>query len=187
MLPYSVFDIETTGLGEMAHILCVSIGECVWKNDKMSLKKRSYMLNDYPGENLYDDSVLLASVIPDLERFICVVGWYSKGFDAKFIQRRLLYHQMRKWSPNTHLDLYYVYRNQFKTGEMSCRLAAAGEFLELDTPKMIVERKIWKAAWYGDKKAMKTIKDRCESDLDLTGNVFERIHNYIRPAHYRVA
>jgi hypothetical protein len=92
---------------------------------------------------------------------------------------------MPDWQPNLHVDLYFIYSHNFKTGHMSCRLAAASEFLNLDEPKMIINRKTWKSSWYGEQAAMAKIKKRCESDVKITGEVFGILLPYLKSTSFK--
>jgi len=183
--PFCIFDIETTRLDDFGHMLAATIGEINYDSTGMKCVPTTLLLNDFPGETLYDDKWLVQATVKELEKYNCVVGWYSKGFDAKFIRRRLLHHRLPDWTPQLHLDLYYMYKCNFKTGEMSCRLAAASEFLELPEPKMTVDRKTWKGAWYGETEAMEKIRKRCESDVQITAAAFQILLPFAKPTSFK--
>ena len=182
MRPFAVFDIETTALDDFGHLLAVTVAEVGCVDE---VKPKTFTLADYPGTTLYDDRNLLIAALKELDNYACLVGWYSKGFDAKFLRRRALAHKLRPWAPQLHLDLYYTYKCNFKTGYMSCRLAAASEFLELPEPKMVITRKIWKGAWYGEGDAMEKIKARCESDVKITAQVFDILLPYVKSTSFK--
>ena len=173
------WDIEATGLrGDYNSILCVSF---------KPYGKKPYTLSvDRPGK----DGKLVKLVKAELEKYDCWVGYYSKGFDIKMVNTRLLQHRLDPVIPKPHIDMYYVLKYHLNTsrrsqGHLLTRLqeeatpdeaGAVGEIAE----KMSVSAEVWNMILQDPQKHMPKMRRRCESDAAGLEALYRRTNHLIR-------
>jgi uncharacterized protein YprB with RNaseH-like and TPR domain len=160
-------DIEATGLrGDYNSVLVVSI------------KPYHETAYSFCVKQAGNDKKLVREVKEALEQYDCWATYYGKGFDLPMLNTRLLRWGIDPISSRHHLDLYYIGKAHLLTARRS-----QGHLLEwLETPqkKMSVGADVWNQILYDYDKAMKTMIERCESDVAGLENLYDRIKHLIR-------
>ena len=160
-------DIEATGLkGDYNSIICVAFKPIGQLPYTLHVKR--------PG----DDKKLVEQVKDRLERYLCWVTYYGKGFDIKDINTRLFYHGMLPVEPRHHLDLYW----QLKTHLLMSR-RSQGHYLQwLGTPdqKMGVSAEVWNKVLASPKTELPHLIERCESDVCGLEALYRRTRHLIK-------
>lgn len=98
--------------------------------------------------------------------------YYGTRFDQKFIQARLLYHNLGVLPPIPHVDLYDQAR---KLALHSRRLGNLGEFLSLRGEKTVLSGPVWIRAVAGDRDAMEYVREHCLRDVLLLEEAYLRL------------
>lgn len=161
------FDIEATGLrGDYNSILCVSIKPYDGNVVTYQIKQ--------PG----NDRKLVREVSDALAEFDCWAGYYSKGFDKKMLNTRLLKWGLPPLPPRHHIDLYF----QLKEKTLTARKSQGHLLSWLGTPeqKMSVGASVWNDVLYKTEEAMKTMVERCESDVIGLEGLYKRTRHLFR-------
>ena len=164
----AVWDIETSNLkADFAVLLCAGI---------KPVGKEPIML--YRGRSGINDKKLAYSIKIELEKYDILVGYYTLGFDLKFLNIPLLYWGYEPLRPKFHIDVYRIARQLFNISNR--RLATVAHFLKIEG-KDHVEGELWmKAALEGDKEAIMRIIDHCKRDTEVLEKVFNRIKGTLR-------
>jgi uncharacterized protein YprB with RNaseH-like and TPR domain len=163
----AMVDIEATGLkGDYNSIICVAFKAIGQPAYTFSVKR--------PG----DDKKLVAAVKDQLERYLCWVTYYGKGFDMKDINTRLFYHGMLPVEPRHHIDLYW----QLKTHLLMSRRSQAHYLRWIDSPeqKMGVSPEAWNKVLADPKRELPLLQARCESDVVGLEQLYTRTRHLIR-------
>ena len=71
-----------------------------------------------------------------------------------------------------HIDPIWFYRGWRGVGVRSSKMKVVAEWLGLDEQKMQVPADVWGAARHGDKAALDIVVDRCESDVNITMDIY---------------
>jgi len=164
---FCVWDIETTGLkGDFGRLLCCSFLTLPDNN------LVTYKWTDY-SDSYEDDGKLAAAIRDKIEESDFSVGYFSKGFDFGFLQARLADAGERLLERHLHIDPIWYFRGWrgLKIGSSSMKNVA--DFLGLDEQKMDVPKSVWISANAGNKKALETLVDRCESDVRVTAKIMK--------------
>lgn len=161
------FDIEATGLrGDYNSVLVVSIKP--YGQDAYSFYVKQ------PG----NDQKVVNEAKEALEQYDCICGYYSKGFDIKMLNTRLLKWGRDRIAPLFHIDMYYSLKSNLLTARRS-----QGHLLSwLATPeqKMSVSADVWNDIIVNPKKHMPTMIDRCESDATGLEELYRKTRHLIR-------
>lgn len=145
-------DIEATGLrGDYNSVICVSV-------KPYGLPPTTFTVVQ-PG----NDKKLVREARDFMAEFDCWATYYGKGFDKPMLNTRLL-----KWGldplPNKHhLDLYYLAKYHLLTARRSQGHLLS--WLGTEDQKMTVGADMWNEILYNTESAMKTMIERCESDV----------------------
>lgn len=156
------FDLEATGLnGDYNSVICVSL---------KPYGKRPYTFKiGRPGH----DRAVVRSAKNALEDADCWVGYYSKMFDIRMINTRLLRHGIKPVEKRPHIDMYFVLSSAVNTSRRSQghylswlevdeeRRGAPGKPLR----KMGVSADVWAKLVGNLPKYLPTMVRRCESDV----------------------
>jgi uncharacterized protein YprB with RNaseH-like and TPR domain len=121
---------------------------------------------------------LLVKLVKRLESFDVIVTWSGRGFDTPFLTTRLLKHGLdpvpllRK----IHLDLNEVVRSRLRLTftylDHVCDFFGIPREkgpMGLEVPQLFVK------ALEGDETALKSIRDHCLDDLEVTREVFLKL------------
>ena len=160
------FDIEATGLrGDYNSVLCVSVKPYKGSVVTFSIKQ--------PG----NDKRVVREAKEFLARFDCWAGYYSKGFDKPMLNTRLLKWGFDPLPKRHHIDLYY----QCKAHLLTARRSQGHLLSWLGTPeqKMTVGADVWNDVLYKTDEAMKTMVERCESDVIGLEGLYEKTKHII--------
>jgi len=160
-------DIESTGLrGDYNSALVVSIRP-VYK------AARAFVV-EKPGR----DRAMLKAVKAALEAGDCWVTYYGKGFDIKMLNTRLLRWGIPPIEPRPHLDLYYM----LKSNTLMARRSQGHylNWLRLPEQKMSVSAEAWNEVLDGNKKALATMRARCNSDTAGLEALYHRTKHLIK-------
>ena len=176
----AAFDLEATGLrGDYNSILCVSV---------KPFGKRPYTIS---VEKAGHDRKLCKLVREDLKQYDCLYGYYSKGFDWKMINTRLLQHQMEPLEAKPHIDMYYVLKYHLNTSRRSQahlldwleekatedeKDALGGDIAK----KMSVSAEVWNKILADPDRWMPKMIKRCESDVAGLEALYRRTSHLIR-------
>jgi DNA polymerase elongation subunit (family B)/predicted RNA-binding Zn-ribbon protein involved in translation (DUF1610 family) len=105
-----------------------------------------------------------------------VVGHNSDAFDMKFIETRMLHHNMDPLPPITSLDTYKAAKARFRFN--SNKLTYLGSFLGVGK-KMETSHGLWMKVLNGDKKAIKEMVEYNKEDVRLLERVFKKLQPYM--------
>src|SRR5215469_13895736 len=98
-----IFDIEVSDLrADWGHLICCGYK---WLDEK---EVHCLSMLSHPGKDVLDDRPLIKEVHRVLTSADCVVGFYSRGFDIKFLQAKFLEYGLAVLPNNPHLDLFFV-------------------------------------------------------------------------------
>lgn len=153
-----MLDIEATNLNaDFGTTLCVGYK---WYGDK---KTKLVSLDDYPDygkspQSLADDSKVIRDFKAILEEADMWVGWYSSGYDIKFLQTQCLFHGFGALPKTPHVDLWWWARHRLKMS--SNRLARIAEHFGLGR-KTSVEGRKWILAAVGHVPSLQYVKAHC--------------------------
>lgn len=162
------FDIEATGLrGDYNSVLVASIKP--YNSDPYSIVVKQ------PG----NDQGVVRSIKAELEKYDCWVTYYGKGFDIPMVNTRLLKWRALPIEKRHHVDMYYSLKSNLLTARRS-----QGHLLSwLGTPeqKMTVGADVWNEVIQDPTgKAMKTMIERCESDVIGLQGLYDKTKHVIR-------
>lgn len=164
-------DIEATGLrGDYNSVLVVSI-------KPFGAEPTSFIV-ERPGK----DRAVVKAAQEALAEADAWVTYYGKGFDIKMLNTRLLRWGIDPIEKRPHIDMYYTLKSNLLTARRS-----QGHLLSwLKTPenKMTVSAEAWNEALSGadedGRKALKTMVERCESDVAGLEALYKRTSHLIR-------
>ncbi|MEN6330253.1 MAG: ribonuclease H-like domain-containing protein [Methanobacteriaceae archaeon] len=105
-------DIETLGLDGVPLIL---IGVARTKDNKVETVQ--FLLRD-----LGEEKAVLDTFSSLIHEQTLLVTFNGRSFDAPFIKRRMIHHQLDYHEPTDHLDLRYPARSNWKSELPNCRL-----------------------------------------------------------------
>jgi uncharacterized protein YprB with RNaseH-like and TPR domain len=103
--------------------------------------------------------------------------YYGKGFDVPFVNTRLLRHKLAPLALIPHVDMFFQLKPKTLMGSKS--MASYASFLKLDEQKMHIGPDTWSEVNV-NKKHLKTLQARCESDCAVLEEVFLAAEHLIR-------
>lgn len=163
------YDIETSNLdASIGLMLCACVKIRNSRTLTFTTTRRKGML---------DDRQALVGLRDAIESLDLAVGFYSTRFDLVFINTRLIMLGERPIDHIRHLDLYYTARYKLKLH--SNRLDVVAETVLGKSNKTRVVGPIWTRAIMGDNDAMKFIIDHCRRDVQVLGDVFEKLLPFV--------
>lgn len=162
------FDIEATGLrGDYNSVLVASI-------KPYNSKPYSFVVKQ-PG----NDNRVVRDVKEALEQYDCWVTYYGKGFDIPMINTRLLKWKAKPVEKRHHLDLYFTLKSNLLTARKSQGHLLS--WLEAPEQKMTVGADVWNEVIQNPRgNAMKTMIERCESDVEGLQALYMKTKHVIR-------
>jgi uncharacterized protein YprB with RNaseH-like and TPR domain len=160
------FDLETTGLRpEFDRIICGSV------LSYPSGVIKTFRIDESQHNDFSDDKDLAILIRNELDRHHIICGWHSKGFDVPFLNTRLLHQGEPRLRTMLHIDPMYHYRGWHGIKPRNSKLSTVAEFWNLEDRKMAVDGQVWVRAQGGNKEAIDTLCERCESDVWLLAEV----------------
>lgn len=129
------------------------------------------------GRKGVNDKELCIATKNELAKYDILVGFYSLGFDIKFLNSRLLYWKEKPLERKLHVDLYRIAKRYFNTHSKS--LATLTAFLGIEG-KTHVDFEHWmRTSLEGDKKSLAYIVEHCKQDLIITEKLHDRLKSLI--------
>lgn len=158
-----IFDIESTGLeAYFDSVLCACIIE---PNGKL----KTIRLNPRIGD---EDKSLVRNIIRELNTYDLLVGWYSSGFDFKFLNTRALIHNLKPPDRNYRRDLCFVSRGNLQL--RNNKLATVNQSLFGNSSKTFIYPKARRAAMRGEKWAIDFYVNHCRADVRDTLRTYKK-------------
>lgn len=162
----AIWDLETSGLeADYGDILLCTVkpyrGEC----------------KTLIADRWNKDRKLVREAKEELEKYDILVAHNGKMFDLLFINTRLLYWNHEPLERRHHLDTYWQLKNKLRISSKS--QAQINSFLELPEQKMHISPSTWRNA-LDDKKAMKQLIARNQSDCIGLEQMYDRIKHLVR-------
>lgn len=175
------YDIETAGV----NALKADLGFVICFGYKWLGEKKAHCLT-ISEEDLraFDDRALLMQASKLMEKADLVVGHYASVFDRRFIQGRLLIHNLPPIPPTKMRDTCMIARS---VGNYSSnRLKYLAKILKLGSQKLEND---WPRAWFrvmqGDMEALKGLAHYCKGDVLALEDLYLRLRPFDNP-HPRV-
>jgi uncharacterized protein YprB with RNaseH-like and TPR domain len=163
----AIWDSEATGLkGDYNSLLCSSIKAFGGKTVTHTVER--------PGK----DRLLCVATKRELEKYVCWISFYGRGYDLPMLNTRLLFHGLEPVRPRLHLDMYWALKNKILTARKS--QAHLLRWLELPTQKMDLSAEEWNRILEDFPKARPTMIARCESDVEGLESLYKRTKHLIR-------
>ena len=161
-------DLEMTGTrGDYNSILVASILP-------YKAKKPVTFATDRPG---IDRKVALATK-NELEKYLCWVTYYGKGFDIPFLNTRLLRWKSLPVESRYHVDMYYVLKYNLLTARRSQGHLLA--WMKAPNQKMTVSAESWNEVIACEPGKMDEMIKRCESDTQGLRNLYTETRHVIK-------
>lgn len=107
-----------------------------------------------------------------------LVGYNSKGFDYRHLQREFLLAGLAPTPPAVHVDLYQVVRKEFKFP--SNKLDYVAQQLGLGAKLSHAGHELWVKVLNGDAKAQATMQKYNVQDVRLTEQLYDKLLPWIR-------
>lgn len=169
------FDLETSRLdANRGFIICAAarwVGQrefYTWRIDEgdgYGKTPRSY----------FNDSHIVAGLIPLLEEADAVLAYYGTGFDVPFVNTRAVANKIKPPSPFTVIDPWKTARSKLKLERNS--MAAVAELFDTPHQKQHIPWPEWQRAQFGDSKAIDKLLKYNVQDV----RVLEEVYYGIRP------
>lgn len=162
------FDIEATGLrGDYNSILVASFKPYQSKPYSFCIKQAG------------NDKAVARQIKDELEKYDMWVTYYGKGFDIPMVNTRLLKWKMQPVVKKPHLDLYFTIKANTLTARRSQGHLLS--WLDAEESKMTVGADVWNQILAEPNgKAMKTMIERCESDVMGLQGLYEKTRHLAR-------
>lgn len=121
---------------------------------------------------------ILKSLLREMGKYTILVGYYSgdRHFDIPYIRTKALHYGLDffDYDEQFHFDLYPIAKAKLKL--RSYRLANVTDYLGIPG-KTPLEPSVWRAAMFGDPKAVNYVLEHNIADVDIT----EQLHNKLEP------
>ena len=164
------FDIETYGLEPVYGVVLCAVVKPLNGELKVLRQKR-------PSS---DDSQLVFDIINELNQYNILIAHNGLYFDKQFLNGRALHWNQDILEPNVKIiDPCIVARKNLNLRSNS--LDSIAQYLGLDEQKMHLDPIIWKkAALDHDEPCMKTLIERCSSDVRVLELLAKRVMKLTR-------
>jgi uncharacterized protein YprB with RNaseH-like and TPR domain len=169
------FDIETANLNaNRGHIICAS---ALWVGEKTVY---TWRIDDAPGygktpESFYNDTHIVAGLIPLLEEADAALAYYGTGFDVPYLNTRAVINGLLPPAPYTTIDPWKTARSVLKLERNSMEAVAAA--LGCKLRKTHLPWADWEKARYGHRGAISKLLKYNINDI----KVLEELYLKIRP------
>lgn len=159
-------DIEASNLkADFGTVVVVSI-------KPYGLKPKTFWAK--PGR----DKALMKEVAAELKKYPVWITFYGKMFDVPFMNSRLLVNGLAPLPKHHHVDMYWVIKLQ--TALSRRNQAHLLEWLEAPSKKMSVSPNVWATMAANPGESLKTLRERCESDVEGLEAMYEKTKHLIR-------
>lgn len=163
----ATFDIESSGLNcDYNTILVVSV---------KPLREKPVTFQVTPAS--VGDKKIIELARDMLHEYPVWISYYGRRFDFRMLQGRLLQHGSKPLDRHLHIDLYQVLKSAVNTSRRS--MAHYSEWLHIPHKKMTLSPDTWNDAKSSPCK-LKTLADRCESDVRETEDLYFRSRALIK-------
>jgi uncharacterized protein YprB with RNaseH-like and TPR domain len=163
------FDIETAGSFDADWGTVLS-----WCIKDKGGKIHSSVINK---EELFSgvmDKRVVEEFVERLKDYSIIVGYYSTGFDLPYMRTKALRYGLDfpGYGDLYHWDLYYTVSNKLKLSRNS--LDSVCDYLGIPG-KTHLDKDVWRAAAYGDPKALKIVLEHNKGDVVITEQLHDKI------------
>lgn len=164
-----LYDIESTALtADWGFMLCFGYK---WLGES---KTKVIGIHQYPGYN--KDRTCDKELCKDVHKIIseadAVVTWYGSRFDHRFLNTRMLLHDLPPLPNPAHIDGWRLARRALKL--RSNRLQNVARFFGLED-KTPITGEHWRKAIAGYKKSLKYVTDHCYQDIETLEQAFMKL------------
>lgn len=128
-------------------------------------------------KDVADDYYVVKTLHQVLSEADVIIAHNGDAFDLKFVQARMLFHDLPALPPITSIDTYKVAKSRFMFN--ANRLDYLGKFLGFGGKKN-TPTGLWLDVLKGDKKAIKTMVDYNKRDVTLLENIFLKLRPYVQ-------
>lgn len=158
-------NIAITQLAEVSTVIC-------WAAKWHSRKGVEFRSDHHDGHD-----AMIARAHELLDEADVVVGWNSKAFDIKHLQREFLLADLPPASPHHDVDLLTVARSRFKFA--SNKLDHVAQQLGVGAKVQHTGFELWLDCMRGDDKAWALMKRYNVQDVRLTEQLYDRLLPWI--------
>lgn len=164
------FDIETDGLyadfGTM-------LSWCVKEKDGPIVY--SMITKDELFNGTYDKR-LVEGLIEELSNYDVIVGYNSTNFDMPFVRAKALHYDLPflSYGDLYHWDLYFTVKSKLRLTRKSLDNACDYLGIKGKTP---IDKDVWRAAKYGDVKALELVNEHCMGDVTILEKLHDKLEN----------
>ena len=164
-------DIETSDLrADIGGLMVASFGE-LDSNGKIK-EIRTKTMETIGSGSIHDRERKLVIWTKDQWEYAdIVIGQNHIAFDRHFIDGVLFRHRLPMLEKRILIDTYQTAKGQFL---MSGSMKNMVDIMHLGS-KDAPSKDDWREANHGDKAALRSITQRCESDVELTAAMWERL------------
>lgn len=171
------FDIETCGVNALKS----DLGFVILFGYKWAHQRRAKVLKISKNAlRNFDDRELLIKASRLIEQADVVVGHFASVFDRRFIQGRLLIHDLPPIPPTKLRDTCMIARSV--ANYSSNRLKHLAKILDLENQKLSND---WPMAWFrvmqGDMGALNRLARYCKGDVMALQDLYNRLRAFDNP------
>lgn len=159
---------QTVAINQLAEVSTVICWAAKW-HDKKGVEFRS---DHHDGHD-----AMIARAHELLDEADVVVGWNSKAFDVKHLQREFLLADLPPAAPHHDVDLLTIARNRFKFA--SNKLNHVAKQLGVGAKVQHTGFELWRDCMSGDAKAWALMKRYNIQDVRLTEQLYDRLLPWI--------
>lgn len=165
-------DLETYGHDFAANLGYILCGSYKWLGEKKVYRAERKSLKPWLTQAENDVAICkeLAEAIAQAD---VVITWNGLDFDYKFLQARMLHHDLGALKIDGHEDLLRTARKRL--GMRPRSLEEVGRFLKCRVQKKKIPKEVWLAAGRGDPKAIKEWGERCNLDVLLLEEIYLKL------------
>lgn len=165
-------DIETSNFNGNAGIILSYSIKTANKNEF-----NEYLISPKELRTILDKK-LCQQLVKDMLKYDRLIGYYSSGFDIKFIRTRCVINgiDMPGFGGMKHLDLYFMIRNKFKLSRNSLEVAC--RTLLGKTNKTHFDAILWMRALQGNEKCLKEIATHNRYDVIDTELLYDKVAEF---------
>ena len=172
------YDVESSGLSAWGNELtCAAIAD----NFGNIVRANKF---EFPQSSVLDDHGLVVWLRDELEKYDILVAWYGTMFDLPFMNAKLIEYGEKPIRDMLFLDPCFKVRGGrygLKVG--SSKLKNTAKWLNTPNQKPDVEWETFRLASIGDPDALAEVIDRCDADVLVMRDIFQRIKPMIRTIH----